>query len=111
MNIFFDVGAVQMAAQDAATKPESSLLMIILLGFGTVFVGLICLIFIIKLYSLLCTHLLGKGKKEKTAAPAATVLEPVINRQQVIAACAAAIATVMGTDVEAIRIKSFKKVN
>ena len=84
------------------------------LGFGTVFVGLICLIFIIKLMSVIFNAL--QGKKKAAPAPAAAVApapaaEEIPNRGQFIAAVSAAIATVMGTDVSGLRILSVKKIN
>lgn len=85
------------------------------LGFGTVFVGLICLILIIKLMSVI---LAAKPAKDKSAAPvgqqapAPAAAAPVIeNRGQFIAAVSAAIAAAMGTDVTGLRILSVKKVN
>ena len=79
-----------------------------LLGFGTVFVGLIALIYIVKLVSLIINKIpQKKAEPVKKAAPAA---EPIENRQQFVAAVAAAIATVMGKDVSGIRIISIKKV-
>ena len=84
------------------------------LGFGTVFVGLICLILIIKLMSVV----LAKPAKDKQIAPAAqqepapVVSAPAMeNRGQFIAAAAAAIAATIGTDVTGLRILSVKKVN
>ena len=81
-----------------------------LLGLGTVFVGLISLIFIIRLMSFLYGLFAGKSaSRAPTAAPAATS-EPIENRQQFVAAVSAAIATVMGTEVSGLRITSIKKV-
>lgn len=85
-----------------------------LLGLGTVFVGLISLIFIIRLMSFLYGLFAGKSASKApapapTAAPAASA-EPIENRQQFVAAVSAAIATVMGTEVSGLRITSIKKV-
>ncbi|MDO4543015.1 MAG: OadG family protein [Clostridia bacterium] len=102
---------VAQTTSEAAVPPSN--LSVMLLGFGTVFVGLIMLIFIVKIYSLLVRNL-SKPKTEAVpqavAAPAAPVTAPIENRQEIIAGIAAAIATVMGKDVEAIRITSFKRV-
>lgn len=88
---------------------------IILQGCGTVFVGLICLIFIIKIYSFLCTKFSKKKDQKVTEAvqqaQAPEVEQPIENRQEIIAAVAAAVATVMGTQTEAIRIVSFTRVS
>ena len=85
-----------------------------LLGLGAVFVGLISLIFIIRLMSFLYGLFAGKSASKapapaSTTAPAATS-EPIENRQQFVAAVSAAIATVMGTEVSGLRITSIKKV-
>lgn len=89
---------------------DYSNLFVCLMGMGTVFFGLICLIVL--------TSLMGRitGHSEATApaaaapanfaAPAAS--EP--NRQELIAAVSAAIAEELGTDITGIRILSIKKV-
>ena len=71
--------------------PEYSDLFVVLLGLGTVFAGLLCIILLISVMSWLCS---------RTAPKAAAM----------IAAVSAAIAEDMGTDVSAIRIVSMKKV-
>ena len=89
---------------------DYSSLFVCLMGMGTVFFGLICLIVL--------TTLMGRiiGRPE-AAVPAATapvpsaapaVAEP--NRQELIAAVSAAIAEDLGTDITGIRILSIKKV-
>lgn len=85
--------------------------MVIVMGMGTVFVGLICIIILCKIMGALFA---GKSKTEEkpaastAAAPAVqnTVIE---NRQEIIAAVTAACAEEMGKDVSAIRVISFKK--
>ena len=81
---------------------------VVLLGLGTVFVGLIVLIFIIKLMS----AVLGSFNKEKAPAPVAApaAAQPIANRGEFVAAVSAAIASAMGTDVSGLRILSIKKV-
>lgn len=83
-----------------------------LLGLGTVFFGLVCLIFIAKLMS----ALVRAGQKEvipqpgqAPAAPAAKQTIP--NRGEFVAAIACAIATTMGTEVSGLRIHSIKKIS
>lgn len=88
---------------------EPSSLFVCLMGMGTVFFGLICLIIL--------TAIMGKivgGRAAPAAAPAATVptaapaaAEP--NRQELVAAVSAAIAEELGTDITGIRIVSMKK--
>ncbi len=83
--------------------------MVIVMGVGTVFVGLVCIIIICKIMGLFFT---GSTKTETKAevkqAPAVqnTVIE---NRQEIIAAVTAVCAEEMGKDVSALRVVSFKK--
>lgn len=86
---------------------------VVLMGIGTVFVGLICIIFLSMLTSKVCNML---TKKSDTAAPAAPVTPApaatttaIPNRQAMIAAIAVAIAEDLGTDPSGIRILSVKK--
>ena len=88
---------------------------VLLLGMGTVFFGLFCLILLTKLMS----KALGEGKEAAVkAAPAAAVAAPapvvstpdVADRKAFDAAIAAAIATYMGGEPQGLRIRSIKKV-
>jgi len=91
---------------------EYSNLFVCLMGMGTVFFGLICLIAL--------TMLMGKlvGGRAAPAASAAAVPVPAApapaapegNRQEIAAAVSAAIAEELGTDVSGIRILSMKKI-
>lgn len=78
-----------------------------LMGMGTVFFGLICLILLMDLMGKILSH--GKTQEAPAAAPAPIVdngpLQP-----QVVAAISAAIAEDLGTDITGIRITSIKKV-
>lgn len=82
------------------------------LGFGTVFVGLICLILIIELMSRIFSL---AAKKKTEAQPTPAEAQPagaeIADRGAFIAAVSAAIATVMGKDVKGIRILSVKKID
>lgn len=85
------------------------------LGIGTVFFGLICLIAICYLLGFIMKQL-NKNKADKepvtvstASAVSAPTTEPIVNRQELIAAVSAVIAEELGQDVEAIRIKSIKK--
>lgn len=87
-----------------------------IIGLGTVFIGLLALIFIIELMGRICRKLLKKKpepelKPSGTENATAVSAETIENRSEVIAAVSAAIATVMGKDVDAIRIVSVKKVD
>ena len=84
---------------------------VVLMGIGTVFFGLICLILLSSAMSAVCRRM----EKKAPAAPAAASAVPaaqdaaIPNRQAMIAAIAAAIAEAMGTDPAGIRILSVKK--
>ena len=86
---------------------EYSNLFVCLMGMGTVFFGLICLIVL--------TMIMGKivgGHAAPAAAPAAIPAAPAAaepNRQELVAAVSAAIAEELGTDITGIRIVSMKK--
>ena len=75
---------------------------VVLMGIGTVFFGLICIILLCMAMSAVCRSMGGPA-----AAPAASAAIP--NRQAMIAAISAAIAEEEGTDMSGIRILSVKK--
>lgn len=84
---------------------------VVLMGIGTVFFGLICIILLCMAMSAICRSL---GGDPVPAAPAAAPTAPaasaaIPNRQAMIAAIAAAIAEEEGTDLSGIRILSVKK--
>ena len=85
---------------------DYSTIFVCLMGMGTVFFGLICLIVLTTLLGRLC------GRKQQ-AAPAAAICAPAaapaVNQQELIAAVSAAIAEELGTDITGIRILSIKK--
>ena len=80
-----------------------------LMGIGTVFFGLICIILLTKAMSAVC------GKGSQTAAPAVVAAAPAAKAApaedaSLIAAVSAVIAEEMGTSVNGIRILSMKKI-
>ena len=85
---------------------DYSNLFVVLMGLGTVFAGLLCIILLVSLMSWVCTRTAGAQTPPKAAVPAA----PAAVSPAMIAAVAAAIAEDLGTDVSAIRIVSMKKV-
>ena len=90
---------------------EYSNLFVCLMGMGTVFVGLVCIVLIVSIMSAIVRKL--KGNAAAPAPVAAAPDQPQVNsgkKPELIAAIAAAIAEDMGTDVSAIRIVSIKKV-
>lgn len=95
---------------------DPSIALVIGMGLGVVFVGLICIIILCYLMSAVIKALKG-NEQSAPAAPAAPVAvapapaqAPIENRQELIAAVSAVIAEELGTDVSAIRIKSIKKI-
>ena len=86
--------------------PEYGSVFVCLMGMGTVFFGLICLIVL--------TTIMGKivGGRPAPAAPAPVAAAPAAqegNRQEIAAAVSAAIAEELGTSITGIRIVSMKK--
>ena len=86
---------------------DYSIIFVCLMGMGTVFFGLICLIVLTTLLGRLC------GQKQQSA-PAAVSPAPAAvsagDQQELIAAVSAAIAEELGTDITGIRILSIKEV-
>ena len=88
--------------------PEYGSLFVCLMGMGTVFFGLICLIVL----TMIMGNIVGGRAVPAVAAPAPAAAAPAApegNRQEIAAAVAAAIAEELGTDVTGIRILSMKK--
>lgn len=97
---------------------EYSSLFVCLMGMGTVFFGLICLIAL----TMAMGAIVGRSAPAAVpvpaapapaavnrAAPAAAPAAPEANRQEIAAAVSAAIAEELGTDITGIRILSMKK--
>ena len=90
----------------------SDTLFVCLMGMGTVFVGLICIIIVCKIVSGII-RLSEKAPAEKNAGASpipSAINQEIPDRQRIIAAVSAVIAEELGTDVSALRIKSFKKI-
>ena len=87
---------------------DYSIIFVCLMGMGTVFFGLICLIVLTTLLGRVC------GQKQQAAPAAAAVpapaAAPAVNQQEMIAAVSAAIAEELGTDITGIRILSIREV-
>ncbi len=103
----------------SAAGAEISNVFVVLMGVGTVFVGLICIVILCMVVGLFCR--LGEKKGKAEQAPVQNVQAPVSTanaaadlspekRREMIAAVSAALAEEMGTDISAIRIHSFKKI-
>ena len=101
-------------------------LSVLLTGFMTVFIGLLCLIGIIYAMSFIVRIVrreerAPKRKKEKVVLPEPQAFVPPVSgaalpqlsgpdRREVIAAVSAAIAETLGTDISGIRIRSIRRV-
>lgn len=86
---------------------DYSILFVCLMGVGTVFVGLVCLIV---LTTLMGRVLKGSQKPAPAPVPVAAPAAPEANREELVAAISAALAEELGTDITGIRILSMKKV-
>ena len=86
---------------------DYSNLFVVLMGLGTVFAGLLCIILLVSLMSWVCTRTAGAQTPPKAAVPAAPAAAEAVSPAMAVAA---AIAEDLGTDVSAIRIVSMKKV-
>lgn len=89
--------------------PEYSSLFVCLMGMGTVFFGLICLIVL----TMIMGKIVGGHAAPAVPAPAPAMTAPAAasegDRQEIAAAVSAAIAEELGTGITGIRIVSMKK--
>ena len=87
---------------------------VVALGIGIVFAGLICLVVICSLLGTICKALVKSDESSAAKANAPVVSSnanaPIANKQELIAAICAAIAEELGTDANNIRVTSFKRV-
>ena len=120
--------ALLTAAAEKAPADYSNLF-VVLMGLGTVFVGLICIIVLCTISGAVIQAVEGKKKSKQpqddvkapaaapaaaapvAAAPARTVIpcDNIPNRGAFVAAVSAALAEDLGTDVSSIRIMSIGK--
>lgn len=84
---------------------EPSNMLVVCLGMGTVFFGLICLIAICLITSKI-VRLFEKDPKKAEATPS----EQISNKQELVAAVCAVIAEEIGAEAENIKVLSFKKI-
>ena len=102
-------------AAEAAKAAELSNAMVIGLGMGTVFVGLISLILLCYIMSAVCKVFKKEDTASKNDTPVATAPivssanAPIANKQEILAACCAVIAEELGTEANNIKVLSFKR--
>ena len=99
----------------AAVGQEIPTWFVCAMGVGIVFIGLICLIVLIKIFGKVSQLVVGNETvSASVAAPAPVAAVPaadvIPNRGELVAAVSAALAEELGTDVTAIRIVSIKRV-
>ena len=85
---------------------DYSLWFVCLMGMGTVFFGLVCIIILTKLMS----AVLGKKPESAQSASGSADALPQTVTPELVAAVSAALAEELGTDITGIRIISMKKV-
>ena len=84
--------------------------MVVVMGVGVVFVGLVLIILICKIMGLFFAKSAKVENKPATKVAPAATNATIENRQEIIAAVSAVAAEELGTDISAIRILSFKKI-
>lgn len=94
---------------------EYSNLMVVGLGVGTVFVGLVALVFICYIMGAVCKLFTKQSKPQQKAdmpakAQTQTANADIQNKQEVLAACCAVIAEEIGMEANNIKVLSFKRV-
>ena len=95
------------------TQPtEPAVWFVCVLGVGVVFLGLILLIGIVSTMNWITSRFVKEqpAKTESKPTPIAQT-QQIENKQEILAAVCAAIAEENGTDISAIRVLSFKKIN
>ena len=114
-----DNAVIESAADEAAesvTSKEQPIGLVIGMGLGVVFFGLICIVLLSTVMSAIIRAAEKKLKKDEASAPAVTAAAVAADdlspekRREVIAAVSAVIAEELGTDVSAIRVTSFRRV-
>ena len=96
----------------AGSIPEYSNAFVVLMGIGTVFLGLILIILLCKIMGAIVGRNVADTSKTVSPVPSTPVQAQtaIENKGELVAAISAAVAENLGRDVEAIRIVSIKKV-
>lgn len=96
----------------STSSSEPAVWFVCLLGVGVVFAGLILLIAIVALMNLITgSFKKDQPTKDEPQAPITQTNNVIENKQEILAAVCAAVAEENGTDISAIRVLSFKKIN
>ena len=85
-------------------------LFVCLMGVGTVFVGLVCIVFICMIMSYV-VKLFQKNEKSQVVASNNVAQTSIANKQEIVAAVCAVIAHETGAEAKNIRVLSFKKIS
>lgn len=97
-----------LAVETANETPDW---MVVVMGVGVVFLGLVLIILICKIMGLFFAKAKNPESKPQAVAVAPVAETATIeNRQEIIAAVTAVCAEEMGKDVSALRVISFKKI-
>jgi sodium pump decarboxylase gamma subunit len=88
--------------------------LVIVMGMGVVFIGLICLVYLFKIMSACIRAAEGRGKKTENApvqlAEGSADPAPIADRGELVAVIAAALAEELGRDVAGLRIVSLRRI-
>lgn len=92
----------------------ANLAFVCLMGIGTVFFGLICIIVLVWLTGKICSifskpQTASQGNGEVSSVKSASQSKAIENKQEIVAGVCAAIAEELGEDVSNIKVTSFKK--
>ncbi len=98
-----------MFANLLATSADPHPALVVLMGIGTVFIGLTCIILLVEvMHAVFAKCSKSKQPAQETASlPTSETVIP--NREEFVAAVSAVLAEELGTDISAIRIHSIKK--
>ncbi len=96
-------------AVDTTQKTSYPDWMVVAMGVGVVFLGLVLIILICKIMGLFFIKSAKTESKPAVAAAPVATSTVIENRQEIIAAVTAACAEEMGKDISALRVVSFKK--
>ena len=83
---------------------------VVVMGIATVFIGLICIILLCSILGAICKVFVKEDAPKAQPQVKANNLPMPENKQEILAAVCAVIAEELGTEVEALKVVSFKRV-